>query len=678
MTTMIPQECIDNSPIAKTLYQNLYDQLGPNYKIIQHIKNTHNDSGTALDGSLFWIQFKKQSVFLYLSDTPAGFFDMTNPTNQKSIKNRLINHPEFLTLTHFQSSLLPSPLHAHRANLVPFLMIFSNVDEHKLNIGAKSLGIYLLGKEKLASNNLRKLIVKYLSEPLSPATHHYIRCVFNPELAIYSHQVDNCLLDNEQEVAIKNDILLTDLKARDEHLNLRGVNGNINSGKSEVVIQRAKLIKQSTADDGYTNDNNVLILTPDNVSQVSLNKRYYSLHPTDKQTEIISLNQWCGQLIKSTKKIIDIENISGIINRLISEKLDEQSIDRSIFIQELEFILGRMIFSEKDYLNAKRSIESYSLSEAHYKHIWKSSQTLLKELESNNTILDSELPQLLWKSLQHNSISPTYDHILLDDAHLFPPIAFDLIKKLIKPKTGQLFITQNPNQHLLNSCMLWQDTGLELRGHSTRLLNNYHINPYILNAASSFYLHRLPNHLDRTIHRNLPDAAKNPMPTLLHFLSEKDEDNRLLNKIRQTINDGAEPEDLLLISINSHTIEKYRDMINKTLNIPTQKLTGTEIKRTGLGVCSLLHAHGQNAPHVFIVGLHHIYQTEKRFGIGTHEHQTLLIENTKKLTMAMTCAKKELTLFITSETIPRDFISPHFNVPNIDSDYCADVLALRA
>jgi hypothetical protein len=678
MTTMIPEECFDTNPVAKTLYQNLYNQLGPDYKIIQHLKSPKDNAGTDLGGSLFWIQFKQQSVFLYLSDAPPGFFDKTNPKDQKSIKNRLLNHPEFLALTRFQTNLIPSPLHAHKANLVPFLMIFSNIDGEKLNLGIRSLGIYLLGKEKLASNNLRKLVVKYLSEPLSPATHHHIRCVFNPELAVYSHQVDNCLLDNEQEVALKNDVLLTNAKTRDEHLNLRGVNGSINSGKSEVVIQRAKLIKQSTANDSDTNDKKVLILTPDNVSQVSLNKRYYTLHPTDKKTDILSLNQWCEQLIKPTTKISDIENTAKIINGLMSEKLDEQGIGRSIFIQELEFILGRMIFSEKDYLTARRPIQSYSLSEKKHRHIWKASQTFLKELKSNNTMLDIELPQQLWKLLQDNSVSQTYDHILLDDAHLFPPIAFDLIKQLIKPKTGQLFITQNPNQLLLNSCMLWQDTGLELRGHSTRLLNNYQINPYILNAASSFYLHRLPSHLDRTIHRNLPDITENPMPTLLHFHSAKDEENRLLNKIRQTVNDGVTLEDILLISINSHAISKYRDMINTTLDIPTQKLMGAEVERKGLGVCSLLHAHGQSAPHVFIVGLHHIYQTEKNFGIGTHEHRTLLVENTKKLTMAMTCAKKELTLFITSETIPRDFISPHFDVPSINSDSYADVLPLRA
>ncbi len=38
MTTMIPEICVDTNPAAQTLHQNLYNQLGPDYKIVQYLK----------------------------------------------------------------------------------------------------------------------------------------------------------------------------------------------------------------------------------------------------------------------------------------------------------------------------------------------------------------------------------------------------------------------------------------------------------------------------------------------------------------------------------------------------------------------------------------------------------------------------------------------------------------
>ncbi len=676
MTIMIPEVCVDTKPVAQILHQNLYNQLGPDYKIIQYIKKLDEGYGdTTLDGSVFWIQYKTQSLFLYLSDVSSDFFDNTQKNNPESIKSRLLNHPEFIALIRFQNRLLPAQLQPHKANLTPFLMVFSNIDDEKLNIGIKSIGFYLLGKSKLASNNLHELIDTYMGEELSPSSHHHLRCIFNPELAVYSHQVDNCLLDNEQEIAIKNDILLIDAKARNEHFNLRGVNGTENSGKTEVILQRAKLFNQSIAQN--TESKNILILTPDNVSQLSLNKRYYTLHPTDKQTDILSLNQWCSQLLNFTQNQVDEEQIIGLVNRLVSKELYENEITLPVFFQEINFIFGRVIFTEKDYIKATRKIQISNLSTDQYKEIWKALFTIKKELALNNSLIDTELPQLLWASLQNKNSYEYYDHILLDDAHLFPPIVFDLIRKLIKPKSGQLFIAQDPNNLLYNSCRLWQDTGLELRGHSTRLLNNYEINPYILNAASSFYLHRLPRDIEKTIHRNLPDVSENPIPTLLHFHSHRDEDNRLLNEVKTLINNGVELEEILLISVKNDLIEHYQNIFKRTLDITTAELKGNDNQRDALGICSLLHAHGQSASYVFIVGLHHIYEEEKHLGFGTDEYLALLKDNTRKFTMAMTCAKKELTFFLTSELIPRDFISPHIEIPCMSSETYAEVHSLH-
>jgi len=674
MTMIIPKDCLDTNPAVQALHQNLYNQLGPEYKVIQRLKNPiKQHAGMTLNGALFWIKFRQQSLFLYLSDAPSDFFDTTE--SNKSIKNRLLNNPEFLALMRFQTNLLPPKLQAHKANLTPFLMIFNNIDNDKLNVGIKSLGIYLFGKDKLASNNnLRKLINNFIGKPLSPAMLHYIRCEFSPELAIYSHQVDKGLLDDEQEIAIKTGMLKPINESRFEHLNLRSVHGEINSGKTETILQRAKLINQS----GYfENNQKVLILTPDQTSKISLNKRYYSLHPTDKETEILSLTEWCTKLLKSKKEVVDEEQILGLVHTTASKHLSKNKISLAIFFQELTFILGRTFFHQNDYLNADRSKQNCDLTKKQLKHIWKTLQSIKSEVALSNNVLAAELPQQLLKSLSSTQpFKEYYDHILIDDAHLFPPIAFELMRKVVKPKVGQLFISQNPNLRLINTCNLWKETSLDLRGNCTSLIHNYRINPYILNAASSFYLHRLPEAHDRAIHRNLPDVSNNPMPQLLHFHSAKDEKNRLLDKIKKLIHNDTELKDILLITTHSGSIHYYEKLLSVTLEIPVEAANGGNKYRKGLGICSLSHAHGQVASHVFIVGLQHIYDAESNISKNHGQHKSLIAENTHKLTMAMTCAKKDLTMFITSEVIPTDFISPHIDIPTMNSETYAEVRSL--
>lgn len=671
---MVPEECIDTNKVAKALHQNMYNQLGPQYRVVQHIKLM--DTNAAFSGSLFWVQFKQQSLFIYLHDAPADYFDGSkdndDENNQEAIKNKLLNDDDFIALTKFQSRLLPKQLQKYSAHLTPILIIFGNVENEKLNQGIKSLGIYLFGKEKVSSNsNLNELIYQYMGKSLSSSIHHHVRCVFNPELAIYSHQIDKCLLDNEQEMAMKVDLLLSKQRRRDKHLNLRGVNGGTNSGKSEIILQRAKIINQNN--DGQR----VLILTPNNISQMSLNRRYYNLLPTDKGTEILSLTQWCSSLLKNTKTLVANDEISALVNNIANHRLKENDISISVFLQETNFILGRDIFYEKDYIKTKRNSQTYNLSEDQYKNIWQTLLTIKSQLEVNNSLLSAELPQLLWDSIQSTNIDNQYDHILIDDAQLFPPIAFKLIRKAIKPKTGQLFITQDPNQHFSNACNLWKDTGLDLRGHSIRLMHSYQINPYILNAASSFYLHRLPDGLDKTIHRNLPDVSENPKPQLLHFHSVIDEENRLLDKIKNLILNGTKAKDILLISINDKTTAHYNKRISETLGIFVETLKGDTQTREGLGICNLLHANGQIASHVFIVGLQSLYDAENKIKDNSSKYEALVIENTHKVTMAMTTAKKELTLFITADKIPRDFISPHIDTPTTNTESYAEVVSLH-
>jgi len=633
-----------------------------------------------LNGSLLWIQHDKQSLFIYLSHSTQNELHFERG-NKDSIKS-LLKNSELAQLLKLQEKLLPKQLHSHQAQLAPFLVIYSNIGKESINIGFKTQGLYLVGKNYLDDNKLGSVIYKLLGRQYSRTIHSYIRHVFCPETLTATHSnielshLSKHLLNNDQEIAVKADIVLPREKRRVRNCNLTGVNGGACSGKSETLIRRAKLLRN------FHSESNILLLTINKLSQKFLKDSYVNISPDDKKTDIFSFYQWCQEKLKTQKQPVFIDDILNIIEAKIRPLLAKKEIDLPTFLHELDYIYGRIIFYEKDYVKVPQTNQPYLLSKEQYSHIWKAVLLLKNELASNGLILWSELPQLLWDSLQKNPFSHNYDHILVDDSHFFPPIAFELFKIVLKPNSGQLFITQDPNQGLINPCVLWKDTGLDLRGYSVRL-NNYHkVNPYILNATNAFYLNRLPEQTDKHILQDLPISKEKTVPELLHFHTTRDEENRMINEVKNHIEIGQRLNDILIITIDHKSTKHLAELLERTLKIRIDLLAENQFhpyqQRTGIGICSIMQAQGIHAQHVFIFGIQHLFKVENNVDLSTPENQALWRENTQKLSNAMSRARKKLTLFITTDTIPNSFISPHIKIPTANSTKKANVSYLKA
>lgn len=659
---MIPKNSVDVCPIAQVLFTSLKKQLGSLDRVVQYIFIEKKFSG-----SLFWIQHQRQSLFLYLANSTEREINLDNikvNPNKEEITDFLKNK-EISQLREFQKDLLPKALMSHKEKLAPFIVIDPYASDAKKHVITKSLGLYFFGKEFIKSKVLGSLIYKLLGIASSDLVYQHMRGIFNPEISINKNSdeklsvVKGMLLDEDQEIAAKTDIILNRDQYRSDNYNLTGVNGGVASGKTETLIHRVKLIKQ------FRPDSNVVIITANSASKILLRERYNQIN-SDKSVEIYSFNEWVKRELKPSEHLVDQIELTKIIKSQLKINLKAHDIDRSIFLRELDFIYGRNIYYENDYLLSQTVSRAYHLSEEQFKAIWKSVLTLKNELSAKNWLLAVRIPQLLFDKLMEKPINSFIDHILVDDAHLLAPIAFELFKKVLKPESGQLFITQNPNQGVINPCQLWKETHLDLRGQSTRLPNIYKKNLSIINASRAFYLNRLPNENNQEILSSKKSTAEASLPQLLHFHAEKDEENRLLNEVKKLIHEGHDLREILIIT--SHKKTTYiADFIGKTLGVSVDILNESfyysHKKRRGLGICDFMQAQGQSATYVYIFGLQQLFEREKMIEPGTNQCQVKLVENTRLISMAMTRAKKELTLFITADEVPKAFITPYISIP---------------
>lgn len=676
MTIMIPKDCVDTCPISQALYNNLSNQLACSDRVVQYL--TPN---VKLLGSLFWLQHNQQSVFLYLcnsiesdinldkvTSSHAHNEDANNSTHKEELKS-LLRNEEITQLLALQKKLLPETLHLHRNKIAPFIIIhpYSN-DTNSFAI--KSLGLYFFGKELIKSNKLGSVIYKLLGLVSSELVYSHMRQIFNPEIIINQNKdvsfsnIKHHLLDEDQEAAIKADIVLQSYNYRSDNYNLTGLNGCVASGKTETLIQRAKLILQ------FNPSCKIIIITANSASRVTLSSRYNNIKQ-HQFVDILSFSEWTKQLLKPSKHLINNIELEQVIKLQLSADLEANDITESIFIRELDLIYGRKIFYENDYLSTQKFARPYALTNVQLSQIWKAFLTLKNNLSLVDWLLPSAIPQLLWDEFEISPANTFYDHILVDDAHALPPIAFDIFKKTLKPQSGQLFITQNTNQGIINPCQLWKETALDLRGQSTRLHNIYKTNLSIINASRAFYHTRIPSENNQDTLPTDDTSTDESLPKLLHFHSNKDAENRLLNEVKKLIHDGCLPQDILIISDNSstdHIMTRIAETLDTSTTLLNDQFFSSINQNQGIGICDFMYAQGVNAAYVFIFGLQHLFKNENHLTPGSRQCQTKLVENTRLISMIMTRAKKELTLFITAEKIPNAFINPYIEIPTDKTD----------
>jgi hypothetical protein len=216
---------------------------------------------------------------------------------------------------------------------------------------------------------------------------------------------------------------------------------------------------------------------------------------------------------------------------------------------------------------------------------------------------------------------------------------------------------------------------------TTSLTRTKTSNPLILIAANAYLRKKLNAQVIPIKDYNVTDSEFS-RPKLLHFLQQKDEKNRLLSEVKNLIHDDISPNNILLVTTSNLTKKSLKLLIESTLDVPCSCLDNENIQRSAdhIAICTLafLHEYNLSAPYIFISDIHLQAAGEKQFHDDIEKEQNLIMKNARQLTIAMSRAQQELTLLITSDKVPPEFLSPHFHIPNNESDVKADVRYLHA
>ena len=543
---------------------------------------------------------------------------------------------------------------------VPALVAFPNLslaDLAALQAHAEiPAGVRWLGKETLAAGQIAADLVSYLADELSAEQIACLRQAFTPEVVVperftvrkpvqrnIAAQSTPYLLDFDQERVLKTDLELTgEGQSAVKDFSLRLVNGVAGSGKSLIIVYRARLLRQLYPDKA------LLGLTHNQPLIRDLRARYRLLNPDGRAVAWNTFNQWCRKLWPPKERWRNPASIGvreKVVRQVWHAHLADTAISEQMLLDEIDWIKDRLIFSEADYLAADRAGRGFALSETQRQRVYAACAAYQTELRRRGQIDWGDVPRKLWRWVKNGQVRlPHYDAVLVDEAQFFAPIWFELIRRTVKPGTGHLFLVADPTQGFLKRRQSWLASGLDVRGRVHHLKKSYRTTREIMDFATLLYRARLPDDDDDIVPPDLFDMPHGTVPTVIPLTSEQDEITRVANEVEQLIQQGIPRRQILIIHAEWQGVDRLIERLEKKLGAGAAVNPKNVDPGEAIRVCTLNAATGLESPIVFLSGVRALFEQEQSVRLSDGERNDLVRDNTRRLYMAITRAGQRLLL----------------------------------
>ena len=498
------------------------------------------------------------------------------------------------------------------------------------------------------------------ARPLPERVFDCLRQRFSPEISIpesfvariqerpdrdVSAKLTGFLLDLDQEWLAKEDLALSgDAAAAASEQRLRLVTGVAGSGKTLILLYRAMM--HATLQP----DAKILILTHNRPLTGELRDRFNQICPgTDLNWR--TFYQWCRDISGSHwRDIIPPWEREPLLRELARKTPVLARLPFQFLCDELDWVRDQALVRRDDYLAAARVGRKRRLNEEQRRAIFALLRDYQLALASRNLTDWAGAAFAAWRHANEGRIKPpVYDLVFIDEAQFFAPVWLQLVRHCIEPERSRLFLAADPTQGFLKRRQSWIASGLDVRGHSVRLLRAYRNTREILAFAARFYRKRLPDE-DEEI--NLPEPkelARLPAgepPRFLQVDSPQGERARVANEIVSAICTGSRPEHFLVLLVEDAMVDPFIETLNQIAKEPiARNLKELSAISTGrVRVSSLNAATGLESPIVFLCGLDSLFEKEQTLGLEAADREEILRDNTRRIYMAVTRAGRKLLI----------------------------------
>ena len=489
-----------------------------------------------------------------------------------------------------------------------------------------------------AVNRIREL---YHSAELKPPRVKKAGTSYGPPRDIF--------FDLDQEWLVKVDLDLSEEGRAVLDSSHRLITGSAGSGKSVILLHRARLLAEMNA------KHRILVVTHNKPLNEYLANRFGELSDT-ASIEWTTFYSWVARNTRSTVEILGHEK-RRIINQLLSQSSLKGRLTDSFIMEEFDWITNNDIRDSSEYFATLRSGRKRALQPSTRAEVYKLYSSYLSLLKQSGKTDWPGFALNFLNGLRRGVIrAPQYDAIFIDEAQFFVPVWFQCMRYALRDE-GQLFMAADPTQGFLGSGQSWRRvSGLNIQGKAHTLSRPYRSTQEITGFAARFYRSRIGVE-DESV--NLPtsdqikDLKTGPIPQLFQFSAQQDQMQWLVRQITREIDSNqVTPDQILVLCSNNTRVLGCVEMINRKR--PGWAINAKENGHAGkIRVCTLNAATGLEAPMVFILGLDKIFEEEDALTTSPEDKPELIHRNTRKIYMAMTRAMTYLAVCFQSDLVRR-------------------------
>lgn len=505
-------------------------------------------------------------------------------------------------------------------------------------------------------------VAAQLGAPLTPEQVQQLRAAFTPEVVIPPEltvrrpiarrtqaELTTFLLDYDQEWAVKLDLdLSAELEYEARDLTVRLINGVAGSGKSLIILHRMHLLRQAFPRKA------MLVLTHNRPLIADLQARYQRLSPATPPVEWRTFLGWCRSHWPAHLPWHDPLGRTQrmeLIRAIKRTYLPNMAMTEEMLRDEIDWLKDQLPLTLAAYLAADRRGRGFGLTLAQRERVFQAVVAYQQELKRRNQVDWGDVPRLLWHAVTEQQLTlPPYDIIHVDEAQFFAPLWFDLIRRSLSPTHGYLFLVADPTQGFLKRRQSWRSVGLAVRGQAHVLRRSYRTTRPIMTFATRLYALLVPDDDDERIEPHLHEMPLGSPPELIPLSSTQDELTRVVNELNALVAHGQVPHHhVLVIHAEWNGAEALRQRLAATLGAdavgdPAKMSAGEVGQASRLRVCHLNAVTGLEAPLVFVVGLHTLFEAMHSLRLSADERAELVRDHARRVYMAATRAGQKLVL----------------------------------
>jgi hypothetical protein len=426
-------------------------------------------------------------------------------------------------------------------------------------------------------------------------------------------------------------------------MRVRLVRGVAGSGKTLVLVLRAKYLARAHP------DWRVLVVTYNRNLSENLRHHFDDLQG---RVQVGTFHSLCQQVLSHHglwhTGPIRSEERDQRLAAARQTAAEAARFDLAFLSEEIDWIKDQGLASREAYLDAARAGRRKALSREERQVVYDVFRAYQDRLVAMRLYDWQDIPAMALTVLDERGVEPFgYDAVLIDEAQDFAPVWFDLLRRVLNPRTGAMFMAADGAQRIYRSYS-WRSLGLDVIGRSRVLRHSYRNTVEITRLAQGL-LDAAPGiaaELAADGEELSPPAGDDrwlrhgPRPRLGGFNNARAETNWIVHKLTELLQKSYRPEEIALFHFDNAGAHDYADALAKYFAVHLLSDRG-RADRPALSVGTMATAKGLEFRAVFVLRLDRLF-----IGIDSRrpadERQREEAKRYRLLYVAMTRAREQL------------------------------------